>query len=423
MKVGFVGIAVAALCLALSSQQAARAQAFFAEASDAVSPQSEIVPLNTTDSVNLTFGAGWSMISLPVLTASSDSLKYLFPNAISAFRFAGAYQQMQRLSPCTGYWLNLPAGGGTYPITGAFTDSCSNTLPQGWSMVGTPHNGTPVASIVQTPANIILSVFGFSGSYTQVYPSTTGTPTVAQGQGYWVNLTGAGTLKMRAGGVGKALVGEPEADVISGSRLLVQANGFQVALPLGVPSGQLVELPPPPPAGLLDARVDVNGVSMNGVPATAQPAEYRLRVQGMDLVLGWDIASGESQDWQLEVDGQVYALAGFGGFSPERAPREVWLRYAPQARVFALQGNYPNPFNPSTTIRYSVAEERQVRLAVYNTIGQLVRTLVDQRQSPGGYTVLWDGRDDAGDLVANGLYFCEFHAGQFRSVRKLLMMK
>jgi DNA-binding NtrC family response regulator len=85
--------------------------------------------------------------------------------------------------------------------------------------------------------------------------------------------------------------------------------------------------------------------------------------------------------------------------------------------------NYPNPFNPSTTIRYALPEASKVSLVVYNLLGQQVRTLVSGSQSAGYHSVVWDGRDAAGRMAATGVYIYRLQAGGFVQVRKMLFAK
>ena len=91
--------------------------------------------------------------------------------------------------------------------------------------------------------------------------------------------------------------------------------------------------------------------------------------------------------------------------------------------VTALNRNHPNPFNPETTLPYSVAEVGRVSLVVYNTLGQQVVTLLDDQQEPGFYRVTWDGRDDSDRLVASGIYMVRMVAPNFDSVQKVLLLK
>jgi len=88
---------------------------------------------------------------------------------------------------------------------------------------------------------------------------------------------------------------------------------------------------------------------------------------------------------------------------------------------FRLQANYPNPFNPGTTIPYRIAEEAHVSLRIWNTSGQLTRELVASTQSAGHYTATWDGRDNAGHAVANGVYFAKLIAGDYQATQKMVL--
>ncbi len=90
---------------------------------------------------------------------------------------------------------------------------------------------------------------------------------------------------------------------------------------------------------------------------------------------------------------------------------------------FALHQNYPNPFNPETRIVYELPRATQVTLRVYNAIGQVVRTLVDTKQSAGTHAVFWKGKNDFGESVAAGLYFYELRAGDFHRIRKMVLMR
>jgi len=90
---------------------------------------------------------------------------------------------------------------------------------------------------------------------------------------------------------------------------------------------------------------------------------------------------------------------------------------------FALLQNFPNPFNPETTISYNLAESGDVSLRIYNVVGQVVRTLVAERQSAGRYQVRWNGADDRGVPVSSGIYFYQITAGKNQDVRKLMLLK
>ena len=94
-------------------------------------------------------------------------------------------------------------------------------------------------------------------------------------------------------------------------------------------------------------------------------------------------------------------------------------------REFALHQNFPNPFNPDTTIKYDLAESADVTLQIYNVLGQVVRTLVaSEAQSAGRYQIRWNGMDERGVPVSSGIYFYQIAAdGKFSDVRKLMLLK
>ncbi|MEF3695371.1 MAG: chitobiase/beta-hexosaminidase C-terminal domain-containing protein [Candidatus Cloacimonadota bacterium] len=89
----------------------------------------------------------------------------------------------------------------------------------------------------------------------------------------------------------------------------------------------------------------------------------------------------------------------------------------------ALLGNYPNPFNPSTTLSFSLVETSPVELVIFNARGQRVRSLVNRTLSSGMHSVVWDGRDEQGQSASSGIYFYRMHTGKYSSTRKMIMMK
>jgi len=92
--------------------------------------------------------------------------------------------------------------------------------------------------------------------------------------------------------------------------------------------------------------------------------------------------------------------------------------------AFNLEQNYPNPFNPATTIRFAIPEASSVRMEVYNMLGQRVATLIDgEHYTAGTYEAVWDARDDMGREMSSGMYIYRISAGDYVSVKKMLLMK
>lgn len=93
------------------------------------------------------------------------------------------------------------------------------------------------------------------------------------------------------------------------------------------------------------------------------------------------------------------------------------------AAGYSLDGNYPNPFNPSTTIRFALPEAATVRLEIYDAAGSRVRTLVEEQRDAGLYASTWNGRDDEGRLMTSGVYFYRMSANSFSSMRRMVLLK
>ena len=91
--------------------------------------------------------------------------------------------------------------------------------------------------------------------------------------------------------------------------------------------------------------------------------------------------------------------------------------------VAKLNGNYPNPFNPETTISFSLGNASKVDLDIYNIRGQLVRNLLDTEMMAGEHTVVWNGTDSNGAKVGSGVYFYAFRAGEHIETRRMMLLK
>lgn len=95
--------------------------------------------------------------------------------------------------------------------------------------------------------------------------------------------------------------------------------------------------------------------------------------------------------------------------------------------AYRLYHCWPNPFNPSTRIRFDIpggnGSEVRTALRIYNIAGQLVRTLVNRPLNPGRYDIVWDGRNDAGLTVASGVYFYRFEAGRHTDTKKMVLLR
>jgi flagellar hook assembly protein FlgD len=112
-------------------------------------------------------------------------------------------------------------------------------------------------------------------------------------------------------------------------------------------------------------------------------------------------------------------------FTVSTQPAGLSNRQQSLSGQFQLQSNYPNPFNPSTTIPFEIGMNSRgtTSLAIYNILGQRVRLLFDKFLQPGAYEITWNGQDDRGNPVTSGLYFYQLRSGNNTLIGKMVMMK
>ena len=142
----------------------------------------------------------------------------------------------------------------------------------------------------------------------------------------------------------------------------------------------------------------------------------------------WGFLASAPQPLDLSAGQRNYVwsvLASLGLSEGERSQALALLGPPAAAQGSALQQNSPNPFNPSTTISYSLPEgpALQARVEIFNLRGQSVRLLVDEVKEPGVYHLFWDGTDSQGRDVPSGIYFYRLKAGEQTRVRKMIVLR
>ena len=157
----------------------------------------------------------------------------------------------------------------------------------------------------------------------------------------------------------------------------------------------------------------LRSVAKNGTYAQINsqpiPANSSLKYEYIDE----NVIAGRTYYYQLEdID--------LGGKRTLHEPIAVTIA---QPKQFELAQNFPNPFNPTTSIRYQLPQAATVRLSVFNLLGQEVVTLVNEKQNAGYYTLQWDGRNQSGQTVASGIYLYRIEAGEFRVTKRMVLLK
>lgn len=172
------------------------------------------------------------------------------------------------------------------------------------------------------------------------------------------------------------------------------------------------------------------------VPSQAPPGQYTYvfnvgdypnRVIATDELVFTKSSSGPLA--KMPVSGELANWILLNAETDEPLNESDWfaLTSSPESDIvpkeFILGQNYPNPFNPSTTIEYQLLQSDRVRITIYDLRGRRVRQLVNDYQNAGHHRIQWDGKDQSGQIVANGTYIYQLQTSEVQQTRKMVLLK
>jgi hypothetical protein len=195
-----------------------------------------------------------------------------------------------------------------------------------------------------------------------------------------------------------------------------------VTLPEGAVAGQ-VFVQYPPNSKHLSTVADVTTeqniyLSKNDQNTGQMLVEWAdLSQEGMQTVT-FDAQSLDRDNSNITIG---YTIYGANQEIISRGMQNIEIIAIPEE--YALHNNYPNPFNPVTTMLYDLPETGHTRLIIYDLMGRQVQTLVDQPMAAGYYRIQWDGRNTMGQMVSGGIYFYQIQTNGFIRTRKMLLLK
>jgi hypothetical protein len=212
------------------------------------------------------------------------------------------------------------------------------------------------------------------------------------------------------------------ADIGNTLTVIQQDKSLHVSLPEGAVAGQ-VFIQYPPESKNLSTAADMATERRIYLSKNDQ-STGQILVEWADLTqvglpeITFDTHSLDRNNSNITIG---YTIYGIDQEIISRGMQQMELKAVPEE--YALHYNYPNPFNPVTTMLYDLPEAGYTRLIIYDLLGRQVQTLVDQPLDAGYYRMQWDGRNSQGKMVGGGVYFYQIQTNGFIRTRKMLLLK
>ena len=345
---------------------------------------------------------------------------------VSLFGFEGAYTRADELSSSSGYWIKSNEETSIAFRGSGIVESLID-LNEGWNLIGGMADSVE-ASAIKDPAGILAGTPLYSyDSSEKIYIEAEG---LSPYSGYWIFAQNEGQIELSLTPSNASADKLWQYDVPVEQQPLNQITFrsgnkeqsiFYSAMPIPEREKLTYLLPPKAPAPALDIRTadgfrlsDHKTVELN-LTSTSYPIEveliknernanhnYRLIANNGQNSEFIDLQPGQTRLIQKEYD-QLYLV--------KISAEEVVMKTE-------LGKNYPNPFNPTTTIRYQISTSAPVSLQVYDIIGRSVATLVNEVQQPGTYTIQFDASG-----LSSGVYFLRMQTNDFSGIQKLTLIK
>jgi len=369
----------------------------------------------TSFSTSVSLNAGWNLLSVPI-NLSNMNFSSIFPEATSnAYYYDNGYQIATTAELGKGYWLKFNQALNK-DLTGTPQSSVQVNVRSGWNIIGPLHNNIPVSNITTNPPNIISSLFY---GYNNGYQTAT---TLEKGKGYWVKVSSNGTMTIpstftKSDYSNSQINFNRYLDELNYSAKIIfkDDNGNERILYLTDKSyQQIFELPPNPPSQVFDVRFD-----NNSFVESISRKSFVINLQGINSVLKIKTENLNSTiKIYNPVSGELISQLTGNEISIKSSLSKIRIELEDLPLAYELYQNYPNPFNPITSITYQLKEEGLVQLKVYNSLGQEVATLVNEKQNAGSYVVKFDA-----SKLPSGIYIYSIRVNDFVHTRKMTLLK
>ena len=395
------------------------------------------------DTVKIPLMTGWSLISWYVKTAEDSTHKILediLPNVTVVLSYENGalvydpknpnMSNLKEMDHLHGYWIRM-AQTDTLLVIGNPADIMETSIAcePGWNLVSyLPRKPDSVAHAFETVIDKLIRAYGFKNgaiTFDPAKPEFSTLHILGPSYGYWLNLTQADSLTYPE----PLRVQLPGEDPILFKLLASTGQNFIPTNEWINIYGQEIKLDGELlPAGTRISAKDPDGITCGEFVVTTPGTFGFMPVYGDDPNTSIDEGAKAGNeisiyfnDYEIPVKLTWKSFGDFIDLGSIITSVAGDLRNLPTE--YHLSHNYPNPFNPETTIKFQLPEPGHVTLKIYNMLGQVVRTLVAEQKKAGYYRVNWDGRDNRRVLCANGVYLYRLKAGNYEKTRKMVMLK
>ena len=378
-----------------------------------------IVRHSVNNGLLISYSDGWNLVGLP-LGVQNSSYEFLFPESVeeTLYSYDDGYLYETSLTPGKGYWLRF-SNDGYSEITGLPIVELNANLNAGWNLISGISSPILITSIIDTE-NIIVpnTLFMFTGSYTE-------SELLEPGEGYWLRTFQEGEIIFLLDTVSSYRKNEVWGDPLEKINTLTFNNRtlyFGIDLP--IKDKLSYSLPPKPPSEYPDNIFDVR--FKGGWKITKDSGIIEVMNSNNTLSISYNIIimAGDNQSWAIiSESGEEYILEGKGEITIPSESIFTLIRKPHIPINFELHQNFPNPFNPTTTLNYDLPVDGYVTISIMDLLGREIINLVDDNQKAGFKSVKWNGTDSIGRQLGAGMYLYQLKTDGFVKTKKMVLIK
>lgn len=364
---------------------------------------------------------GWNLVSIPGLHPVNQNISTWWQHrdlSANVFEFDGNYETVTTVEPGKGFWMKHLGSrvyntGDEWPSGGIlFVPYNSISANEGWNLIGGYDYPASVSGITTVPPGLHTG-FVFSYSAIEGYQPA---DEIIPGYGYWINLSNNGVINLpdptfRNLNYQAKYIPEDAGEIIITD---YAGKSYTLFALKDKKDFDLYSLPPIPNPDMFDIRFasgrfaeDISN-SMKQLELSGVEFPVKLKAKSISINIynenGNIIASLDDGEELIFENNSVNKIFISEKIIPDN---------------FLLEQNFPNPFNPATTISFSIPENvSNVRLVIYNTLGQVVAELLNSELEAGSYSYYWNAEN-----VSSGIYLYELRTEKFSATKKMLLIK